>query len=441
MWLLHLLFPNKFHQHIKRKILLIFALGILLRFVLMAFSIHPDFFFIHMFPNLIISHQVFEIYNLFEKELAHLSGFYYTPTVLWTFTSIQFILTPLISDLGIYMNKAFQIYKIGNSSPVDYIFNIQVNYFKIFFVLKAPYLIFDLGILYILLKQINQWGNAKKVFYLWTFNPVILYGTYIYGQFDIIGAFLLLLGIYLAIQKKVFLGILIIGVAATFKNFSLLAILPLALIYGKSIKQKLLISFIGFLPFFLSSAYIYLESSSQVLYSLIPKFYLEKVALDQTAYAIFSKLARLISFSMIYLGVLAVSLFKNISAKEKSLNLILISLISFFALNPIILFHYLIIVTPLLLIALKGKKYIVSLFLIYLLSAATFKLWAREQQLGVFAPINKSFYTDLYSTSELIGKYFPYSWISSPAYIIFFLSSIFVVLILLKKMIFQSQNN
>jgi hypothetical protein len=68
------------------------------------------------------------------------------------------------------------------------------------FFIKIPLLIADISILFTLLKLLPK--SENKVFFYYFLNPIVLYGTYIHSQLDIIPTALLFSSIYfLTIQK------------------------------------------------------------------------------------------------------------------------------------------------------------------------------------------------------------------------------------------------
>ena len=438
MQFLKLIFPRRFYRFLSPELFNLLILSLVLKFFLMVFAIHPDFFFIHMFPNLLVSHGVVNIYELFASELSNKPGFYYSPPVFYFFSAVQIAFKPILPGFSIYMDNAFEIYKSGLATPLAYLNSFDINYFRPFFLLKLPYILFDLGVSTVIVRLVDSWPKAKKAFLFWIFNPVVLYGTYAYGQFDIIPTFLLLLTLFLGLKKRIILAMLTIGLAATFKNFALVAILPVAFSLGKDYRNRLMLSLIGLSPFVLSLLCVYIQAPSQVLYTLIPKFYLSKTALDENVYSSLSKFTRYFLLFISYISVLGFSLFAKINLKEKIIGLVTFNLLSLFAFSPVILFHYLTIVTPFLILLFADRKKFTQFFYLYIASAAIFKLWTPIQQLGLLAPINNSFLY-LPSTSEIISKVFPYTYLSSIFYIVFFILSLHFMFEIATRLIFKSE--
>lgn len=136
---------------------------------------------------------------------------------------------------------------------------------------KIPYLVFDFATAILLLKLIDDdERKALSAFKLWMMNPFAVSICYAIGQFDIIPVFFLILGLYFFKAHKVRWAMLAIGIAGAFKIFSMLFVLPLALIYFKehrslAVKAKGITELLG-----ISSLPIILTLSSLIL---IPTYY------------------------------------------------------------------------------------------------------------------------------------------------------------------------
>ena len=81
------------------------------------------------------------------------------------------------------------------------------------FLIKLPLIIADFSILIVLLKILRNYEN--RVLFYYFLNPIIIYGTYIHSQLDIIPTALLFVSIYfLTIQKtrtsSIFFGLAIV---------------------------------------------------------------------------------------------------------------------------------------------------------------------------------------------------------------------------------------
>ena len=133
------------------------------------------------------------------------------------------------------------------------------------FVIKIPLLISDLIILIILLELLPNKEN--KILFYYFLNPIIIYGTYIHSQLDIIPTMLLFTSIYfLTIQKKT-LSSIFLGLAVATKIHVIIAIPLIAFyIYKKfslfEVSKYFLLSLIIVLffdfPFLFSDGFFYM---------------------------------------------------------------------------------------------------------------------------------------------------------------------------------------
>ncbi|MEM3399919.1 MAG: hypothetical protein QXP42_03735 [Candidatus Micrarchaeia archaeon] len=119
---------------------------------------------------------------------------------------------------------------------------------------KLPYLAFDLASALILLKI------DRRLFNFWIFCPITIYTSYIWGQFDILPIFFVVLALYFANRffegnndRYANLSMLSLGVGAGAKIFPLFFIPFFAVMMGKRSPPRILfLAFIGFMPFCIS---------------------------------------------------------------------------------------------------------------------------------------------------------------------------------------------
>ncbi|HCB23200.1 hypothetical protein A3H81_00390 [Candidatus Daviesbacteria bacterium RIFCSPLOWO2_02_FULL_38_18] len=201
------------------KILIILLAGILLRLFLAFSTIHSDLTVFHVAGKVIGEGHIFNLYD-YSSDAA---TFNYPPLIYWFFGIFNFL-----SNWGIWL-------------------------------LKLPYLIFDLSLGLLLYKVVEEKRKAL-VFGLWMFNPISLYATYMMGQFDIIPAFFTMLSFYLVVQKKLKWSALALGFGIAFKLYPVFLLIPL-LIIAKSFITRIKLVLIAALPYFIS-VLPYLSSES-----------------------------------------------------------------------------------------------------------------------------------------------------------------------------------
>jgi len=118
------------------------------------------------------------------------------------------------------------------------------------FLLKVHYLPFD----YAGALLFTRWGNTEhsrlRLFRFWMLNPLLLFGTYAWGQFDIIPMFFTLLSLHYARQGKATWAGLWLGIGAAFKIYPLL-FLPFLLLLATEARfwRKALVGLVGVVPY------------------------------------------------------------------------------------------------------------------------------------------------------------------------------------------------
>ncbi len=200
---------------------------------------HPDIKS-QLFHAQFLSHRVFNIYDFVDKNktnLAYPNIFVYLPFTYYFFGSVDFILSPLYpNDLYLWLND----WGINQNSYPNMIFFM--------FVLKIPYLIFDLLTGLILYKLYQN----KKVLYFWFLNPISIYLIYILGNFDIIPTFLTILAFYLMKNQKQFWSYLSIGLAIALKIYPVMFLPFLFFYYPKKIFKNIKYAVFSMVPLILS---------------------------------------------------------------------------------------------------------------------------------------------------------------------------------------------
>lgn len=216
-----------------KKLWLWLLLGLLLRLVLIPISLHPDFRAVNLAAYFVAQQGEFLTFydhisklgradplvnlygdNLFiYPPLAYLSHAVFNKLFYWAYPQSAFWI--LINDIGQLRQTT--------------------GFTMLMYWLKLPYLLADIAILYLLLHY-RLSTNSQRLALLWWFNPVVLYTSYLVGQFDIFVAFFILLA-YVATLARPWLAPIALGIGAAFKPFPLF-LLPL--LPGPKIKNLLL---------------------------------------------------------------------------------------------------------------------------------------------------------------------------------------------------------
>ena len=188
-----------------KKILPWLILGILIRLVITPITLHPDIRGYNLGAYLISQGHVFNFYdylgNLPENDqLVNIYGrdlFIYPPLAYLYPAVFLKLLWPL------YPQELFQTLLIDMWKTIEH-----PQFSLLVYLLKLPYLIPDLLIVYLLGKFFKNNREKFLAQIFWLLNPVVIYTTYMISQFDVLLALSIIASLLLAKNKKFFYEIL-----------------------------------------------------------------------------------------------------------------------------------------------------------------------------------------------------------------------------------------
>lgn len=216
----------------------IFIIAIIFRLLLSPLFYHRDIktqnFHLQYFAQGQVN--IYKYINEHKAELPYRDTFNYLPLTYIGLGSIQALLNPILpSDFKTWINDWSQ-------TQDDY---PNLLYFML--ILKLPYILFDLGIGYLLYKLFS-----KKVLSIWLFNPFSFYYIYILANFDVIPVFFSILAFYYLKQGKQGYPYIYLGIATALKVYPLL-FFPFFIFFKKdSLKKIFTNSLIFITPIFIS---------------------------------------------------------------------------------------------------------------------------------------------------------------------------------------------
>jgi hypothetical protein len=233
-------------------------------------------------------------------------------------------------------------------------------------------------------------------------NPVVIYGTYMIGQFDLIPTYLVVLAVYFSLQNgKGHYACLSLASGCLFKVFPIL-FLPLVLIVAsKSVKDSVRLAFYGIAPVCLAYGLFYLLSGKAAfqLFSTFSGRLAVKtdsgfpwLRLFQSGvyffvcYCLFVLRQRPLDYTLLTNSFLAVSL-------AVAWGLLLSST------------HYLIWMMPFMILFVVmnpqwRKTYCLLLVVIFLAG-----LKSRAENLGIFAPLNPQMFMSFPALQDVVGAF------------------------------------
>lgn len=213
----------------------ILLLALLIRLILMPFLFHPDIK-TQYYHARFLQKGVFNIYQYVKQNketLGYKDTFNYPPLAYFLLGSWNVIISPFIGD-------SFNQWLVNWGE--DWFTNPQI--FRQLFLLKLPYLAFDFGIAYLLLRLVPD-KFRKKAMVVWLFNPVTLYIIYGLSNFDIIPTFLVLLSLFFYKEEKFWHSGISLGLAIAIKLYPILYLPFFAVPLLSSQKYKPVVGILG----------------------------------------------------------------------------------------------------------------------------------------------------------------------------------------------------
>lgn len=209
--------------------------AVFLRLLVMPFYFHPDIKTFN-FQAHFLQQGVTDIYSYLavnKSKLPLKDEFVYFPLTYFFLGSYQWFASP-------FLGSNFTTW-VSNSSQTA---NEAVGVFRYLFILKLPYLLFDLGTAFLLMSLFEEDKKKRQAFIFWLFNPFSIFIIYAFGNFDIIPVFLTIASLVLARKQHLVASSVVLGTAVAFKMYPLL-FLPFLILEGRNMKERVWITFGG----------------------------------------------------------------------------------------------------------------------------------------------------------------------------------------------------
>jgi len=372
------------------------SLAAILRLAAIFMAVHSDIVFINFFPGKFASLGVMDIYRYIAVNFpGERIWSYYPPLTYFTLGISQAALASFDPGFAPWISEVYS----GGLREWLISYGSSPRFFRYLFLMKAPYIVFDAVCLFAIWDYLHGWNARLRALKLWSLNPVILYGVYMFGQVDIMPAALTVLAVLFARDGKNISSVLLLSCAALFKTFSIF-LLPLFVFTGvRSYRDILGRVFLAALPFCLVLVPLVASSGKYALESLFPKFYL-----SGGSDAVGSFVRKTI-FIMLYL-IIAVRCFKRRAAGEAdnflkySIAVIMAVYVMFFV--PV---HYFVWVVPLLIIAVARGIIPAWLYWGQIACLFVYNLNSARTTTSLFAPLGPGFFYKLPGLPDLMHKF------------------------------------
>jgi len=389
-------FSQEGDNSFKRTIVILLALGLLVRVVLMPIAFHPDLFWITYHAQRLALHgEVTK--DLSIQPIPHLL---YAATIR--------LFRPVLSPPEVIWPDEW---RLMGEEEYQGAFDLRVQIASAprihltLFILKLPHLAFDLASAFLLLALLRKRSRGTIIaFAFWMFNPIGLYISYLYGRYDAVAAFFVLLSLYFYDR---------------FRPLSSLTGLTLALL-SRIIDAALA-------PFFLIGAFRQLKKQKRLLLgvlifggvallTLLSGALPRVIAVLDRAHGQFLLAAKvwiilqdeLVFFVIAYAVLLFSSLEKDLSSyavMHKYSCMVFLTMFSLAFFNP----QYFFALLPLLALEIAEQPGLLWFHLVQIAGYAIYLLnWSSQATWWIFLPLNPAFFSGLPAPEMIIQRYTNY---------------------------------
>ncbi len=180
--------------------------GTLVRIVLSPISVHRDLFSTYLRSS-----------KIFFGEPLYIDLFHAIPHLVQTLWLK--IIRPFMPTFNNFFNHQVSTLEGHPEVFISMISDPHIN--RYIFLFKLPYLFFEFGILYLIYKYFKKNSLFQK---LWMINIPLIYTVYMFGRFETIPLFFLLLAIYFFLKDKQHLGLIAFAFLLISRPFFLLLV-------------------------------------------------------------------------------------------------------------------------------------------------------------------------------------------------------------------------
>lgn len=201
-----------------------------LRILLMPITLHSDLLFIQYFPTYLSLRGHWDVYGHLGDHFLQRGFTYYPPLVLYTIAFFQKCFAGLAPEMPRFIEQFHSSFYPGAGGAMrEYWAGFNVwERMRLTAWMKLPYLAADAVIAGVLLRG---WGGARgrRALEVWCWSPVVLYGTYLFGQYRNISCAVLVAALWMSRSGREKSFYILLGVAALYENF-VWALMPFILL-------------------------------------------------------------------------------------------------------------------------------------------------------------------------------------------------------------------
>ena len=213
--------------------------GVFVRLCFMPIAFHADLLFMIQVSNYIAFHGALAPNTYYLQNFGMLP----TDTQLhyYIFAAWLWLISPITPKLdSLIANKPYVFTPLINDPSL----------FRTLFLVKLPFLAFDIATALLLRKTASQ--RSSWVFKFWMVNPIAIYVSYIWGGYDIVPVFFTVLALYYAQGKKTLASYLALGVAGALKLYAFLFLPVMIIAFPTRFRNQLGRVLLSLVPYLVS---------------------------------------------------------------------------------------------------------------------------------------------------------------------------------------------
>ncbi len=383
-------------SNFEKKILIIFLVGLLIRLLFMPFTCHAD------------------LITGYSESLLKMRG---------SQLGRDLLLINYVQMLNLKINsRLIPTDTFNTTRPYDkngtFLHDVQTQIwlqflekpflYRTLFLLKLPYLFFDILCAVLILLIFKVRDEILKAFSFWMFNPALIFSSYIFGRPEIITIFLVLLFFFFLKRDKHIIATLVL-IIAVFTRWYPILIAPFYFTFLLSKKRMGKVLFLAFILSLLILPLILFNHPS-ISHPFIHTLSFVEITLRRFVLNLSWNIAGITFYPIIFFYLILFLLFLNYKSKDFNSLVVfsLSSLLLYFALGY---FHpqFYAWLTPFFVLLIKNNKLIKYYYVHFLLFLPLTFHWGKDLFARLFAPLNPLFFMNYPSPSELINHYFTYS--------------------------------
>jgi len=380
----------------RQIILLLLALGVLVRVVLMPIAFHPDLFWVtYHAQNLALRGQVTKDLSIQPLPLVLYSG------TIWIFQSAISPAETIWPDEWSMLGPEDYQGAFGLTMQIASAPRIHFT----LFVLKLPHLVFDLASAFVLLALLGK-RHKKAIIGLafWMFNPIGLYISYIYGRYDAVAGFFVLLALYLSYRARPFSSLAALS-GAILSRIMDAALAPffVAGAFMQLKKERRLL--LGAVVFGVAALLTVLSGALPRIIALLDRAHGQFLLAAKLPIILYDELVIfVIGYALLLFSSLERDLSSYVVLRKYSLMVFLV-LFSFAFFNP----QYFFALLPLLALEIAEQPGLLWLHLIQIVGYAFYLLnWGSQTTWWLFLPLNPAFFSRITAPELMIQAYTNY---------------------------------